>query len=48
MNMRCMHELKSSGVDTVAENMVKEDEAGSRSICMTDLGQNVLTLTEVM
>ena len=45
LNMRCMHELKSSMVDTVAEKMVREDE---ENICLTDLGQNVLTLTEVM
>ena len=28
--------------------MVREDEGSNRSICMTDLGENVLTLTEVM
>ena len=43
-----MHELKSSGVDTVAAKMVKEDEGSNRSICITDLGENVLSLTEVM
>ena len=38
LNMRCMHELKSSMVDTVAEKMVREDEGSNRSICMTELG----------
>lgn len=45
---RCFHELKTSRVKKVAEKMVQEEEGSNRSICLTDLGSNVLTLDEVM
>ena len=47
MNNRCFHELKTSGVDQVAEKMMMTDD-GSVSIMMTELGQSILTLTEVL
>ena len=47
MNNRCFHELKTSGVDQVAEKMMMTDD-GSVSIVMTELGQSILTLTEVL
>ena len=47
MSKRCMYELKTVGVGRVAEKM-DEEEDGSKSICMTDLGQSVLTLGEVI
>jgi hypothetical protein len=37
MNNRCFHELKTSGVDQVAEKMMMTDD-GSVSIVMTELG----------
>ena len=48
MSNRCMHELKTSGINTAAEKMMMTDEDGSKSIEITDLGENVLTLHEVL
>ena len=44
---RCMYELKNVGVGRLAEKM-DEEEDGSKSICVTELGQSVLTLSEVV
>ena len=43
-----MHELKTSGISKVAEKMMMTEEDGSKSIEITDLGENVLTLYEVL
>ena len=43
MSQRCMHELK-----TVRDGRMDEEEDGSKSICVTELGQRVLTLQEVI
>jgi len=42
-----MHELKPAEEIRVTENMTEEEE-GSKSICVTELGQSVLTLAEVL
>ena len=47
MENRCLHELKTSGVAVVAEKMEAETSM-SKSIEETELGQSVLTLTEVL
>ena len=41
-----MHELKTMKVHRAAEKMDEED--ASKSICVTELGQSVLTLQEVV
>merc|ERR1740139_1278231 len=46
MSNRCMHELKTMKVHRAAEKMDEED--ASKSICVTELGQSVLTLQEVV
>jgi len=44
---RCMHELKTVEFEKVVEKMEEDDDA-SHSIQVTDLGQSVLTLNEVL
>ena len=46
MDNRCFHELKTSGVTTVAEKMERDDQ--SMSITETELGKSVLSLKEVL
>ena len=48
MGNRCMHELKTLEVDRVAQKMDTEEQDGSKSICVTELGESVLTLQEVV
>jgi len=47
LRTRCMHELKTMETGRVAEKM-NDDDDGSKSICVTELGQSVLTLQEVV
>ena len=46
MDNRCFHELKTSGVATVAEKMERAEN--SMSITETELGKSVLSLKEVL
>jgi C4-type Zn-finger protein len=46
MDNRCFHELKTSGVATVAEKMERDEN--SMSITETELGKSVLSLREVL
>jgi hypothetical protein len=45
MNNRCLHELKMSAAEEVAAKM---DMTDGSSIHLTDLGNSVLTLSEVV
>ena len=47
LQKRCMHELKTVDFEKVVENMDDENDA-TNSIQMTELGQSVLTLNEVI
>jgi hypothetical protein len=47
MHNRFMHELKTSVVDKAVQLMEKDDDL-TKTITMTELGQSVLTLTEVL
>jgi len=46
MSNRCLHELKTIDVDRVAQKMENTDH--NRSIGVTELGESVLTLDEVL
>jgi len=47
MNQRSMHEVKSKGTSKIAERL-EEDGNKSGNISMTELGESVLTLDEVV